>query len=164
LGGREVIFEGQPDMPVAGRQRYLSPPPRDDELAPVRRHETSDREARTVGPSEGMESPEEQLRASTFPAPPADSGATPRTETAGTSDAGSPGRPWGPLLMTVLGLFGSLGFNFYLGWIAWDLYARYQDAVDDIQELEAKLEAKQHELAVSAVPRSVARRTHVAAG
>jgi hypothetical protein len=51
-------------------------------------------------------------------------------------------RPWWPLLMTVLGLFGSIGFNLYLGWIAWDLYTRYHDAVADVHELETRLEGQ----------------------
>jgi hypothetical protein len=45
----------------------------------------------------------------------------------------------------VLALFGSIGFNLYLGWIAWDLYTRYQDAMEDVHELESKLEEKQLE-------------------
>ena len=54
-------------------------------------------------------------------------------------------RPWGPLMLAVLGLFGSIGFNIYLGWIAWDLYTRYQEAVSDVHELEGKLEEQQLE-------------------
>ncbi len=35
--------------------------------------------------------------------------------------------------MTLLALFGSIGLNLYLGWIAWDTYVRYQDLVADIR-------------------------------
>jgi hypothetical protein len=33
-------------------------------------------------------------------------------------------RPWLPLTLTLLGLFGSLGANVYLGWIAWGFRQR----------------------------------------
>lgn len=52
-------------------------------------------------------------------------------------------RPWWPFLLSLIGLFASMGFNVYLGWIAWDLYTRYQDAVDDVQELEQRMEKQQ---------------------
>ena len=61
-------------------------------------------------------------------------------------------RPWWPLFMAVVGLFGSIGFNLYLGWIAWDLYSRYQEAVDDVRDLEEQLETKQQEVAMAASP------------
>lgn len=35
--------------------------------------------------------------------------------------------------LTLLTLFGSIGLNLYLGWIAWDTYNRYQDLVADIR-------------------------------
>ncbi len=35
--------------------------------------------------------------------------------------------------LTLLILFGSIGLNLYLGWIAWDTYNRYQDLVADIR-------------------------------
>ena len=54
-------------------------------------------------------------------------------------------RPWWPLTLAVVALFASVGFNFYLGWIAWDLYTRYQDAIADVQELEARIENQQFE-------------------
>lgn len=86
--------------------------------------------------------------------PPPAANSNDRTSTVETAHANSPSdqtrspaadRPWGPLALAVLALFGSIGFNFYLGWIAWDLYTRYQDAVEDVHELEAKLEEKQLE-------------------
>ena len=36
-----------------------------------------------------------------------------------------------PLLLLVF--FASVGLNFYLGWIAWDTYNRYQDMVSDLR-------------------------------
>jgi hypothetical protein len=68
------------------------------------------------------------------------------------------------LLLSILGLFGSLGFNLYLGWIAWDLYSRYQDAVVDVQELEAKLEAKQQDYPAATVGRTTVRHPAMASG
>ncbi|MCP4191212.1 MAG: hypothetical protein GY768_11365 [Planctomycetaceae bacterium] len=47
---------------------------------------------------------------------------------------------WWPLLLTMLGLFASVGFNLYLGWIAFDIHGRYHDIADEIQDLEQKLE------------------------
>jgi hypothetical protein len=35
--------------------------------------------------------------------------------------------------LTLLALFGSVGLNLYLGWIAWDTYNRYQDLVSDMR-------------------------------
>jgi hypothetical protein len=35
--------------------------------------------------------------------------------------------------LTLLALFGSIGLNMYLGWIAWDTYSRYQDLVTDLR-------------------------------
>ena len=58
-------------------------------------------------------------------------------------------KPWWPLILTVLGLFGSIGFNIYLGWIAWDLYSRCQEAVEDVQDLEERLESKSKEVALA---------------
>ena len=49
-------------------------------------------------------------------------------------------RPWGLLAFCLLGLFFSIGGNMYLGWIAWDTHARYQDIVDDLHETETQLE------------------------
>ncbi|MCA9168144.1 MAG: hypothetical protein KDB23_10770 [Planctomycetales bacterium] len=54
-------------------------------------------------------------------------------------------RPWWPLTLAIIGLFASICFNIYLGWIAWDLYTRYQDAIADVQELETRLENQQFE-------------------
>jgi hypothetical protein len=45
-------------------------------------------------------------------------------------------RSWLVLLL-MLGLFASLGFNLYLGWIAWDIHGRYQDAIADLSERES---------------------------
>ena len=42
----------------------------------------------------------------------------------------------------MLGLFGSVGFNVYLGWIAWDLHGRYQDVVADLHDLENQFDER----------------------
>jgi hypothetical protein len=52
------------------------------------------------------------------------------------------GDGWWPLLLAMLGLFGSLGFNVYLGWIAWDLHGRYQDVVADLHDLENQFDER----------------------
>ena len=41
----------------------------------------------------------------------------------------TPPRPWWALLLTLLGLFASLGGNVYLGWIAWESRRRYQSVI-----------------------------------
>jgi hypothetical protein len=46
----------------------------------------------------------------------------PGSTQASTTPAGEP-KPW---LMTVLALFGSLGGNAYLGWLAWGQRAAYR--------------------------------------
>jgi len=38
-------------------------------------------------------------------------------------------KPWAPLVVSLLGLFASLGANAYLGWVALDFRARYQKLV-----------------------------------
>ncbi len=47
------------------------------------------------------------------------------------SDSAGPGRPWGWLLLTLLGLFASLSGNAYLGWITWDTRKRYRALLHD---------------------------------
>ncbi len=167
---REVVFEGQPGAAPNPNQRYITPPSRVGTEEPLRNESAAGR----VVDNRAIQFPENGLAGSRpgnaldLPAPPGDGATTPgganestRNQKSSTTSASD--RPWGPLLMTVLGLFGSLGFNIYLGWIAWDLYARYQDAIDDVQELEAKLEVKQQELAAAATVRShTSRRSSVA--
>ncbi|MCA9189941.1 MAG: hypothetical protein KDA99_30160, partial [Planctomycetales bacterium] len=41
---------------------------------------------------------------------------------------------WGPLFAALLALFASVALNFYLGWITWDTYDRYQDLISDLRE------------------------------
>ena len=40
-----------------------------------------------------------------------------------------PAKPWRPLTLTLLGLFASIGANFFLGWIAWGFRRRCQTTV-----------------------------------
>ena len=39
-----------------------------------------------------------------------------------------PAKPWLPLMLTLLALFASIGANIFLGWIAWGLRRRCQNA------------------------------------
>ncbi len=48
-----------------------------------------------------------------------------------TTDPNIYTRGGGTLLL--LAFFASVGLNFYLGWITWDTYNRYQDMVSDIR-------------------------------
>lgn len=46
-------------------------------------------------------------------------------------------KPWFPLTVTVLLLFGSLGGNAYLGWLAKDFYNRYKALAEELREPRA---------------------------
>lgn len=48
-------------------------------------------------------------------------------------------RPWVPLVLTSLALFGSLAANAYLGWVAAGVYRRYRDMCDQLHEAQASL-------------------------
>jgi hypothetical protein len=39
-------------------------------------------------------------------------------------------KPWTPLIVALFTLFGSLGANFYLGWITWNTRSRYRSLVE----------------------------------
>jgi hypothetical protein len=165
--GGEVADEVVPPHARAGgRQRYLSPPDRDEGRAPPRRQDLVEQEEGSANRSESTR-PTVDSRAPSMalPSPP---DTVPASNGADLAENATPAqttdRPWAPLLMAVLALFASIGFNLYLSWIAWDLYSRYQDAADDIQELEAKLEAKQQEAALTAGSRPAARHTSMASG
>ncbi len=84
-------------------------------------------------------SPSEQLESQTQPTGP------PQTED-DVDDSGETRQPerssW-PMIWAMVGLFGSVGFNVYLGWIAWDIHGRYQDVVDEVRELENQLDQRQ---------------------
>jgi hypothetical protein len=58
--------------------------------------------------------------------------ATPAAAAPASATPSEPAKPWLPLVAAVMGLFGSLAANVYLGWIAWDfrrqLTARRADA------------------------------------
>jgi len=45
-----------------------------------------------------------------------------------------PAKPWFPLTVTMLLLFGSLGGNAYLGWLAKDFYNRYKTLAEELRE------------------------------
>lgn len=45
---------------------------------------------------------------------------------------------WAWFLIVVVGLFFSVALNIYLKYIAWDIHNRYQEVVDDLNELESR--------------------------
>ena len=45
-------------------------------------------------------------------------------------------RPWTPLIVALFTLFGSLGANFYLGWITWNARSRYRSLVEGRRQAE----------------------------
>jgi hypothetical protein len=61
----------------------------------------------------------------------------PKTDDAPTWDANTIVRPT-TTSMTMLLLFGSIGLNLYLFWIAWDTYNRYQDLVAEMRSSRAR--------------------------
>lgn len=48
-------------------------------------------------------------------------------------------RPWSALIWTAFALFGSLGANAYLGWVAVGIYGRYRDMCDQLHDAQASL-------------------------
>lgn len=50
----------------------------------------------------------------------------PEPKTATDVQPEQPAKPWLPLMLTILGLFASIGANVYLGWIVWELRQRFQ--------------------------------------
>ncbi len=46
-------------------------------------------------------------------------------------------KPWFPLTLTALFLFGSVGLNLYLVWIARGIYVRYRTVSDELREIRA---------------------------
>ena len=47
-----------------------------------------------------------------------------------------PAKPWGALTVTLFTLFGSLGANFYLGWITYNTRSRYRSLAEDTSRAE----------------------------
>jgi hypothetical protein len=45
-------------------------------------------------------------------------------------------KPWTPLIVALFTLFGSLGANFYLGWITWNTRSRYRSLVEAGRQAE----------------------------
>ncbi len=46
-------------------------------------------------------------------------------------------KPWWPLTFTAMLLFGSIGLNFYLGWIAHGIYNRYRALLMEVRNVRA---------------------------
>jgi len=45
-------------------------------------------------------------------------------------------QPWTPLIVALFTLFGSLGANFYLGWITWNARSRYRSLLEGSRHAE----------------------------
>ncbi len=68
-------------------------------------------------------------------AAPSTGSATPTTRSAsGSTFQAEEGEvhPWGPLILTTMALFTSLGANAYLGWLAWSFFWRFRDVANDV--------------------------------
>jgi hypothetical protein len=65
----------------------------------------------------------------------------------GSNGDGTPAdRPWFPLMLSLLGLFASLGVNLYLGWIAFESHFRYRRLLiegDDDDALRSRAEDRE---------------------
>jgi hypothetical protein len=61
----------------------------------------------------------------------------PTAEQAPLPVATEPARPWLPLFVTLVLLFGSVGGNAYLGWLAKDFYGRYRAVAAELREPRA---------------------------
>ncbi len=44
-------------------------------------------------------------------------------------------KPWFPLMITMLALFGSAGGNAFLAWMAWDYVERYRSLSDELRQM-----------------------------
>ena len=125
---REVVVEQKLTQGSFSDRQYIAPPPRETE---------------TVVP---LPNPDPQVRteAKAVDLPAADSSTTTsKEEVAAAEPAAAPPaeKKWWPLMFTMLGLFASIGFNVYLGWIAFDIHGRYHEIADEVQDLEQKLES-----------------------
>ena len=52
------------------------------------------------------------------------------------SQPGATAKPWMPLIVALFTLFGSLGANFYLGWITWNARSRYRALLGGMSHAE----------------------------
>ena len=124
---REVVVEQKLTQGSFSDRQYIAPPPRETEtVVPLPNRDPQVRtEAKPVDLAASESSTtttEEVVAAEPAAAPPAE-------------------KKWWPLMFTMLGLFASIGFNVYLGWIAFDIHGRYHEIADEVQDLEQKLES-----------------------
>jgi len=63
-----------------------------------------------------------------------------RMTAAATGDDGAAldAKPWGWLMLAMMGLFVSLGLNFFLGWITWGFRQRYDAVLDQLHSARAR--------------------------
>lgn len=124
---REVVLEEDLTRGSFSNRQYITPPPRDTgAVVPLR-----NRNPQVPSDAAAQSLPNTQTS-------PQDKNPAIDSKTAGEERPAE--KKWWPLLLTMLGLFASLGFNVYLGWIAFDIHGRYHDIADEIQDLEQKLE------------------------
>jgi len=143
---REVSYEDRVAANPRPERRYLDPPERGDEerrvgesVRPRQEREESSLRDRI---SERGDERDDDRYAEDRPRR-ASGRVVPASVEREISEAGTERKPWWPLMLTLLGLFASGGFNVYLGWIAWDLYTRHLDMLEDVRELESRLEKQQ---------------------
>ncbi len=113
---------------------------REDEPAPTRgtvsRPSSSSKSTTTSRPSRANldDEPEERPTSatkSTKPTSTRTSSATSRPSSKSSEETATAEKPWFAFTMVVLALFASLGGNWYLGWMNWDLRNKYQRALND---------------------------------
>ncbi|MDG2381493.1 MAG: hypothetical protein P8N76_07455 [Pirellulaceae bacterium] len=125
----EVGFESRVTQGSFSGQQYISPPPNEiPAVVPVKNPDPA--AANRSGDSQPLPGTQETTTENELAA---------KVDVVTSVTEESSDR-WWPLLLTMLGLFASIGFNVYLGWIAFDIHGRYHDIADEIQELEQKLE------------------------
>ena len=124
---REVVVEQKLAQGSFSDRQYIAPPPRETKtVVPV---PNRDPQLRTEAKPVNLAAAESSTTTNTEEVVAAEPAAAPPTE-----------KKWWPLMFTMLGLFASIGFNVYLGWIAFDIHGRYHEIADEVQDLEQKLE------------------------
>lgn len=84
---------------------------------------------RTLNASEKSKPLPEKQAVFVEPAGSESDAATDRATDAAETNEEQP-KPWAPLMATLVALFGSLGANVYLAWIAWEARARYRQLTE----------------------------------
>ena len=117
---------------------------------PWQRLAENTKDAASVPAATAVDAPQQALPTSTSAAYPAvrpSAGNAQRYADAIQSNYPQPVRPGGSFMTTMLALFGSIGLNLYLGWVAWDTYNRYQDLVHDVRYTGSRRDSSRDEYA-----------------